>query len=97
MSIRNLDSLFDPASVVVIGASDRPARVGSTVWHNLRHGSYGGTLMAVNPKYRQLDDLPVVARVQECTADWCRISADGEKGWVQKSALWGVAPGEVIE
>ena len=35
----------------------------------------------------------VVARVQECTADWCRISADGEKGWVQKSALWGVAPG----
>ncbi|MBK9363858.1 MAG: bifunctional acetate--CoA ligase family protein/GNAT family N-acetyltransferase [Rubrivivax sp.] len=65
MSIRNLDSLFDPASVVVIGASDRPARVGSTVWHNLRHGSYGGTLMAVNPKYRQLDDLPVVARVQD--------------------------------
>ncbi|MFZ1339925.1 MAG: SH3 domain-containing protein [Paracoccaceae bacterium] len=42
-------------------------------------------------------ELGVVARVQECTADWCRISADGEKGWVQKSALWGVAPGEVIE
>ena len=37
------------------------------------------------------------ARVQECSADWCRISVDGEKGWVQKTALWGVAPGEVIE
>ena len=65
MSIRHLDSLFDPASVVVIGASNRPARVGSTVWRNLRHGGFGGTLMAVNPKYPELDGLPVAARVED--------------------------------
>lgn len=68
MSIRHLDSLFDPASVAVIGASDRPARVGSTVWRNLQQGGYRGALMAVNPKYRQLDGRPVVARVQDLPA-----------------------------
>ena len=51
MSIRNLDSLFDPASVAVIGASLRPGRVGTTVWRNLRGGKFTGPLYAVNPKY----------------------------------------------
>lgn len=39
----------------------------------------------------------VVGWVQECHADWCRVSVDGDRGWVRKSALWGVQPGEVIE
>jgi SH3-like domain-containing protein len=37
----------------------------------------------------------VVARLQDCTANWCRISADGSKGWVEKRAIWGVAPSEI--
>ncbi len=65
MSIRNLDSLFDPASVVVIGASLRPGRVGTTVWRNVRSGKYSGPVSAVNPKYRELDGVPVVARLQD--------------------------------
>ncbi|MCC6008361.1 MAG: aspartyl-trna synthetase [Rhodobacteraceae bacterium] len=36
----------------------------------------------------------VIARLGECTEQWCRISVDGRRGWVQKSALWGVAPEE---
>ncbi|HEX9857088.1 MAG TPA: SH3 domain-containing protein [Paracoccaceae bacterium] len=39
----------------------------------------------------------VIARLLECQPDWCRLSAGGEKGWVRKSALWGVDPGEVVE
>nr|WP_102107377.1 SH3 domain-containing protein [Kandeliimicrobium roseum] len=39
----------------------------------------------------------VVARIDACTVEWCKIRAGGEKGWVQKTALWGVAPDEVIE
>ncbi len=65
MSIRHLDSLFEPASVAVIGASDRAGSVGATVWRNLRQGAYRGTLMAVNPKHRELDGVRVVARVQD--------------------------------
>jgi len=50
MSIRHLDSMFDPASVAVFGASDRAASVGATVWRNLRQGGYAGRLYAVNPR-----------------------------------------------
>lgn len=37
----------------------------------------------------------VIGRLGECLKDWCRISAGGEKGWVAKAALWGVADGEL--
>ncbi|WP_428928702.1 SH3 domain-containing protein [Marinibacterium sp. SX1] len=37
----------------------------------------------------------VVAKLGDCEPDWCRISAGGYKGWVQKTALWGVSPDEL--
>jgi SH3-like domain-containing protein len=39
----------------------------------------------------------VIGRLGECNADWCRITAGGERGWVLKDALWGVEPGEIRE
>ena len=39
----------------------------------------------------------VVGWIKECEPDWCRISVDGEEGWVAKSDLWGTTPGEVVE
>ncbi len=54
MSIRHLDSLFDPASVAVFGASDRAGSVGATVWRNLQQGGYGGTRYAVNPGHAEI-------------------------------------------
>jgi acetyltransferase len=65
MSVRNLDSLFDPASVAVIGASTRPASVGATVWRNLTRGGFKGPLYAVNPKHASLDGRPCHARVAD--------------------------------
>lgn len=44
-----------------------------------------------------LFELGVVARLGECTSDWCRISAGGHRGWAQKENLWGVRPDEVRE
>lgn len=58
MSIRHLDSLFDPASVAVIGASERTGSVGATVWRNLQGGRFAGALYAVNPRHRTLGDSP---------------------------------------
>ena len=63
MSIRHLDSLFDPASVAVFGASLRPASVGGTVWQNIRQGGFKGALWPVNPKHAQLGDVPCFADV----------------------------------
>ncbi|WP_296447453.1 bifunctional acetate--CoA ligase family protein/GNAT family N-acetyltransferase [Rhodoferax sp. UBA5149] len=65
MSIRNLDSLFDPASIAVFGASLRAGSVGATVWHNLTSGSYKGALYAVNPKYHELAGRAVVAHASD--------------------------------
>ena len=61
MSIRNLDFLFDPASVAVIGASSRPGSVGATVWRNVVGGGYAGRIDAVNPRLKEIDGHPVHA------------------------------------
>jgi len=63
VTVRHLDSLLQPALVAVFGASDRPGRVGTTVWRNLRAGRFAGALMPVNPRLRQLDGVPVSADV----------------------------------
>lgn len=68
MSIRNLDALFAPRSVVVVGASDRPATVGGTVWRNLRSGGFAGEVFAVNPSHRELDGTKVFARCSDLPA-----------------------------
>ncbi len=69
MSIRNLEKLFKPASVAVVGASNRPHSVGATVMRNLLDGGFAGAIMPVNPKYNaiagvlaysDIADLPVV-------------------------------------
>jgi len=57
MSIRHLDSLFQPESVAVIGASDRPGSVGATVWRNLRQGGFEGPLYAVNRNHAVVDGV----------------------------------------
>jgi len=40
-------------------------------------------------------ELGVVARLGECSHDWCRISAGGYRGWTRKETLWGVDPDEI--
>lgn len=65
MSIRHLDRLLEPQSVAVIGASDRPASVGATVWRNLRSGGFRGPVWPVNLKHRTLDGEPVHSRVAD--------------------------------
>lgn len=39
----------------------------------------------------------VIARLGECLHDWCRITAEGRRGWVRKTALWGVGAEEIRE
>jgi acetate---CoA ligase (ADP-forming) len=64
-----LDSLFRPASIALVGASDRPGSRGAELLANLRSIGYGGTLYPVNPSrdrvggmtcYPSLLDLPAV-------------------------------------
>jgi len=65
MSIRNLDSLFEPRSVAVIGASERPFSVGGALWNNMLTSGFSGRLFPINPKHRTLSGHPCYASVQE--------------------------------
>jgi acetyltransferase len=68
LSIRNLQRLLEPRSVAVFGASTRAGRVGSTVWRNLRAGTFKGPLYAVNPKHTTLGGERVYARAADLPA-----------------------------
>ena len=39
----------------------------------------------------------VVARVQSCEQDWCRLRTDRLRGWAERSTLWGITPGETFD
>ncbi len=63
MSIRNMDSLFEPGSVAIIGASLRPDRMGTQVMNNMAESGFAGAIWPVNPKYEQLRGIPCYARL----------------------------------
>jgi SH3-like domain-containing protein len=44
---------------------------------------------------RAYAEAGVIAELDACRQLWCRIIADGSKGWVLKSALWGVETDEI--
>jgi len=63
-----LQSFFTPATVAVIGATDRDGTVGRTVLANLIRGSYHGRVFAVNPRHSKIlgtKCYPTVARLPE--------------------------------
>ncbi|TKW68866.1 MAG: hypothetical protein DI616_00780 [Paracoccus denitrificans] len=35
-----------------------------------------------------------IVKLGECEQDWCRVTGAGAKGWLPKTAIWGVEPGE---
>ena len=40
-------------------------------------------------------ELGVIARLEKCGPEWCRLSAGGYRGWAPKNAMWGVDPEEL--
>lgn len=52
MSVHNLQYLFEPGSVAVIGASETPRSVGRVVMRNLLEGGFSGPIMPVHPRAR---------------------------------------------
>ncbi len=54
-----LDTFFEPASIVVVGASAIPRKSGNFVVKNILANGYEGKLFLVNPKGGQILGLPV--------------------------------------
>lgn len=40
----------------------------------------------------------VVGHIESCAAaaEWCEVAAGGYKGWLPRSAMWGISPGEAV-
>jgi acetyltransferase len=63
MTIRNLDYLFKPKSVAVIGASNRDGSLGAVLTRNLVQGGLDGPVMPVNPKYAHVQSIAAYADI----------------------------------
>jgi acetyltransferase len=63
MSIQNLEFIFKPSTVALIGASSRESSVGAVLVRNLLKSSYRGEVFLVNPRYRLIGDLPVYSDI----------------------------------
>lgn len=93
MSIRNLDKLFSPKSVGLIGASTKTGTIGNVMAQNLVKAGFAGEIFLVNPKYSEVcghlcyptieslpipPDLAIIATPPQTIPDL--IARLGEKG-----------------
>ncbi|MFZ1326614.1 MAG: GNAT family N-acetyltransferase [Candidatus Contendobacter sp.] len=65
MSSRQLQYLFDPASVALIGASERPGSLGEVLARRLVTGGFSGPLYWVNRRHRQIGSRPAYRRLAD--------------------------------
>lgn len=65
MSTKNLERIFNPESIVLIGVSERERSVGYGLFKNLLGGGFGGKIYAVNPKVNELLGQKIYKSVRE--------------------------------
>ncbi|MDO9533885.1 MAG: CoA-binding protein [Bacillota bacterium] len=61
----SLRNLFYPNSIAVLGASDKPGKLGWNVFHNLLHHRFAGKLYPVNVKAQTVQGIPAFSKVDE--------------------------------
>lgn len=57
MGIYNLDRIFHPESVAVIGASEKENSVGNALMTNLKNGHFSGKIIPINPKHKKVSGI----------------------------------------
>lgn len=61
----SLDAFFRPSSVTVIGASEKPGKVGRVVLENILRSGYPGKVYPVNPSHSTVLGIPCYPSVAE--------------------------------
>ena len=105
MSVRNLNLLFNPSSVALIGASAKPRTVGAVALSNIFAAGFHGDIYLVNPRRSEIDghqcfadvaslpkapDLAVIATPPESVPDLIsQLGARGTKAAVVITAGFG--------
>lgn len=57
--------LLDPASVAIVGASDKPGALGASVLANLERNGFGGAIHLINPKRDEIGGRPCIASADD--------------------------------
>jgi len=68
MSVRNLDSLFNPTHVAVVGAGGERTQVGHIVLRNLVDASFEGVVYPINPGRESVGGIQAYASIAEAPA-----------------------------
>lgn len=100
MTTRQLEKLFRPRSVALVGASARAGSLGRAVMENLRAAGFAGPIHLVNPRHSSIDGAPCVARISDLATppDLAVIAAprDAVAAVVREAAAFGVGAAIVI-
>lgn len=89
--IRDSDGTIGWVSGVMLSVGRRTIVVTSKKPAPLRDGAGEGAHVIANAQ------TGVVAKLEACKVDVCKISADGTEGWIEKKNIWGVGVGEVFQ
>jgi len=63
-----LESMFNPRSIALIGASRDPNKVGHRTLRNIIEGGYGGEIYPINPEATELLGRPCYAKIGDAPA-----------------------------
>ncbi len=65
MGIYNLDRIFQPESVAVIGATETENSIGNALMTNLENGGFTGTIVPINPKYATVKGIKTLETIRQ--------------------------------
>ncbi len=65
MSIENLDKIFHPKSIAVVGASEREGSIGAALMRNLLKGGFTGDLYPINLRRKKVMDIRAYPSVRD--------------------------------
>ena len=68
MGVYNLDKIFKPQSIAVIGASEKEGSIGSALVENLVQGGFQGKVYPVNPRYDSIHALKAYPSILDTNA-----------------------------
>ncbi|MHC4463754.1 MAG: CoA-binding protein, partial [Planctomycetota bacterium] len=63
--IKNIESIMNPRSVAVVGATNRPGSVGLAVFRNILNAGFEGVLYPVNPKAKSVQSVKAYPKLAD--------------------------------
>jgi acetyltransferase len=68
LGIENLDKIFRPNSIAVIGASEKNGSIGTILMRNLIEGGFPGSIYPINPNHSKIWQRPAYPTIKDIRA-----------------------------